>query len=136
MPLEIYVKNKPTTIRTALKLMTTTSTMSQQAMPKTGELEDSLGGNGDGNTGEVEDSLGGEGDSNDINDAGLDNPKTGKVDYSCSGEGDGKNLTTPGRSKPKTGELEDSLDGDVGGNTGELEEEQDSLTLTRTLPGR
>ena len=38
-------------------------------MPKTGEFEDSLGGNGDGdsNTGEVEDSLGGEADGKNIN---------------------------------------------------------------------
>ena len=36
--------------------------------PKTGELEDSLGGNGDGNTGEVENSLSSDGDGNDIND--------------------------------------------------------------------
>ena len=35
--------------------------------PKPGELEDSLGGDGDGNTGEVEDSLGGESDGNYIN---------------------------------------------------------------------
>ena len=69
MPLEIYAKNKPTTIRTALKSMMTIRTTPQRAMPKTGELEDSLGGNGDGNTDKVEDSLGGECDDNNINDA-------------------------------------------------------------------
>ena len=69
MPIEIYAKNEHTTIRTALKSMTITSTTPGRPMPKTSELEDSFGSNGDGNTGEVEDSLGGDGDGNDINDA-------------------------------------------------------------------
>ena len=40
------------------------STTPGQPMPKTSELEDSLGGNGDGNAGELEVSLDGECDSN------------------------------------------------------------------------
>ena len=69
MPLEIYAKNEHTTIRTALKLMAIISTTPGQPMPKTSELEDSLGSNGDGNAGELEVSLDGEGDGNDVNNA-------------------------------------------------------------------
>ena len=49
------------------KVMAMISTMPGRSKPQTGELEDSLGGDGDGNTGEVDDSRGGEGDGNGTN---------------------------------------------------------------------
>ena len=44
MPLEIYQKNEPAAIRTALRSMATIPLKPRQAIPKTGGLEDSLGG--------------------------------------------------------------------------------------------
>ena len=49
-------------------VMAMMSTTAGRAKPKTGEVEDSLDGNNDGNTGKVEDSLSSDDDGKGIND--------------------------------------------------------------------